>query len=340
MSATTDPREESVVFGPVPSRRLGRSLGVNNIPPKVCSYSCAYCQVGRTRELEVRRRTFLAPETLRDAVRERLDALKASREAADYVSFVPDGEPSLDRHLGRAIELIRPLGAPVAVISNASLIDREDVRRDLTRADWVSLKVDSVRKRTWRRLNRPHRSIELSRLLDGMLRFRDRFEGRLVTETMLVAGVNDDAPELDAVASLLEQLRPAVAYISVATRPPVERWVRVPDERHLAAAYTILADTGVPVEVLAGGEGDAFWASGSPEADLLAITSVHPMRKPAVRRLLERSGASWDVVGALVAGGRIVEVEYGGETFYVKHLPGRGRGTGVEADERHRGTGG
>ncbi|HIC92765.1 MAG TPA: radical SAM protein, partial [Anaerolineae bacterium] len=124
-------------FGPVPSRRLGRSLGVNNIPPKVCTYSCVYCQLGRTTGMQVKRQTFYRPgELLRD-VEEKVRSARGAGEAIDYLTFVPDGEPTLDLGLGRAIELLRPLGIKIAVLTNASLLWREDVREELMRADWV-----------------------------------------------------------------------------------------------------------------------------------------------------------------------------------------------------------
>ena len=133
-----------IAFGPVPSRRLGRSLGINNIPPKVCTYSCIYCQVGRTLDMQVERRSFYNPDDIAAEVREKVEKAKAVGESIDYLTFVPDGEPTLDANLGREIELLRPLGLKIAVISNGSLITRTDVRDELMQADWVSLKVDST----------------------------------------------------------------------------------------------------------------------------------------------------------------------------------------------------
>lgn len=312
-----------ILFGPVPSRRLGRSLGVNNIPPKVCSYSCAYCQVGRTRTLGVQRRRFFNPAEIRAQVEKRLQALQARGERVDYLSFVPDGEPTLDLELGRAIALLRPLAVPVAVISNASLIDRKDVQLDLRQADWVCLKVDTVRELSWRRLNRPHRSLRLAAILESMLRFRESFPGRLVTETMLVEGRNDDEEDLGAVAAFLRRLEPALAYLSLPTRPPAEGWVKAPDEGAVTRAYQLLGSVGVPVELLTGSEGEDFSGGGNAAEDLLAIIAVHPMRRQAVEALLANSGAGWSVVRALLDQGRLVETKYQGDTFYARRFPRR-----------------
>ena len=131
-------------FGPVPSRRLGRSLGINNIPPKTCSYSCVYCQLGRTSQLIANRQAFYKPKEIFKEVRRKVDEAISRNEKIDYLTFVPDGEPTLDINLGEEISLLRQIGIPIAVLTNASLLWREDVREDLLKADLVSLKVDSV----------------------------------------------------------------------------------------------------------------------------------------------------------------------------------------------------
>jgi wyosine [tRNA(Phe)-imidazoG37] synthetase (radical SAM superfamily) len=315
-------------FGPVPSRRLGRSLGINNIPPKVCTYSCVYCQVGRTSEMPVARRRFYDPEEVVQDVQAQVRQATEAGERIDYLTFVPDGEPTLDVHLGREIELLRPLGIPIAVITNGSLLWREDVRADLAKADWVSLKVDVVREDVWRRVDRPRRSLRLSAILDGALTFAANYPGTLVTETMLVEGVNDGEECIREVSSFLARLRPdaaLIAYLSVPTRPPAERWVRAPDEAVINRAYQILRSKVRRVEYLIGYEGNLFAFTGSLEDDLLSITAVHPMREDAVDELLTRAGAGWPAVRGLVARGQLVETAYGGHTFYVRKLDHRHR---------------
>ncbi len=307
-----------LTFGPVPSRRLGRSLGINNIPPKICTYACAYCQVGRTLDMRVSRTAFHAPQAVRRAVEASLAAAKAAGQAVDFLTFVSDGEPTLDAGLGQEIDSIRPLGVPIAVISNASLIWREDVRRELARADWVSLKVDAVRERTWRRLDRPHRSLVLSAILEGILAFAGSFRGQLVTETMLVDGINTGDEDLQRLSEFLARVRPSKAYLSVPTRPPAEAWAVPPVEETVVRAHELLSERGLAVECLTGYEGDDFAATGDLVSGLLAIVSVHPMREDAVRRYLARLGGSWEVVAALLAEGRLKQVSYAGHSFYVR----------------------
>ena len=311
------------VFGPVPSRRLGRSLGINNIPPKICSYSCVYCQLGRTLRMEIERRAFYEPEELIRAVRERVEELRKGGERIDYLTFVPDGEPTLDSNLGEEIAALKDLGIPIAVITNASLIACEDVREELSRADWVSLKVDATTEAVWKKVNRPHKALSLEGIREGILEFARNFRGTLATETMLVSGVNDAPEEIAAVAGFLAEVKPAIAYISIPTRPPAEPWVKPPTEEVLTRAYAAFEERLAHVELLIGYEGDAFAASGDAAHDLLSITAVHPMREGAVEELLARDRADWRVVEELIHAGKLVELEYSGHRFYMRALPSR-----------------
>ena len=312
-----------LVFGPVPSRRLGHSLGINNIPPKICTYSCVYCQVGRTMNMQADRQAFYKPEDIADVVRQKVEETRSAGDPVDYLTFVPDGEPTLDVNLKHEIELLKPLGIPVAVISNGSLIWREDVRNDLAAADWVSLKVDAVDEPVWRRVNRPHGKLKMEDILQGALSFSRLFEGRLATETMLAAGVNDGEESLRQVADFLARLRPAVAYVSIPTRPPAEEWVHSPEEDVANRGYHILNAKVDHVEYLTGYEGDAFASTGNVKEDLLSITAVHPMRKEAVGVLLEKSGANWTAIRQLVDDHQLVEAQYGEHTYYMRRFKRR-----------------
>lgn len=307
-----------IAFGPVPSRRLGQSLGINNIPPKSCSYSCVYCQVGPTRETEHVPRVFYPPEEIARAVTERVRAVERAGERIDYLTFVPDGEPTLDVNLREAMSLLRPLGYPIAVISNASLASRAEVRETLKKADWLSLKVDAVDEGVWRRINRPDERLSLAPILEGIELLAGEYFGTLTTETMLVPGVNDADAELRAVAAYLDRVAPAVAYLLAPIRPPAEAWVRMPDEALVARAYEIFSAELDEVECVVGEETGSFASTGETEADLLDVMAVHPMREDSVRDLLAKAGAGWEIVQRLLDEGRIVAVEHAGRRFYMQ----------------------
>ncbi len=308
-----------IAFGPVPSRRLGRSLGVNNIPPKVCSYSCIYCQVGRTIKMEALRRPFFSPEEITGAVEEKVARVRDAGDAIDFLTFVPDGEPTLDVNLGREIEMLKPLGIKIAVITNASLIWRPDVQEDLEKADFVSLKVDAVDEAIWRKIDRPHRSLRLEKILEGIREFASSYKGKLATETMLVEGINDSEENIEPVVDFLAGLRPSRAYLSVPTRPPAEN-VRPPNADRLNTAYQMLSSRLKYVECLAEYEGEEFSFQEDAEKELLAITAVHPMSEEAVERFLDQAGVGWGLVLKLMERGEITEVEYKGRRFYLRKL--------------------
>ena len=298
-------------------------MGINNIPPKVCTYSCVYCQLGRTLRIETERTAFYEPREIFDEAKAKTEKARQLGLRVDYLTFVPDGEPTLDRNLGRAIELLRPLRIKIAVITNGSLISRKDVRKELAKADWVSLKVDCTRKELWRRINRPQPALELSAILKGMLDFAKFFKGELVTETMLVRGLNDKSDQLREVADFIEHLQPAKAYVAVPTRPPAEKWVEYPDEKSVNEAYHIFSEHLKTVEYLIEYEGTDFAVTGDPEEDILSITAVHPMREEALRKLLLEERIDWSIVDLLVRQGKILELIYRGKSFYMRRLPGR-----------------
>lgn len=310
----------SIIYGPVPSRRLGRSLGINNIPPKRCSYSCIYCQLGRTTGMQIGREAFYESQEVAQRVKERVRQVREKGESIDYLAFVPNGEPTLDVNLGREIELLRALGIKIAVITNASLAWRKDLQQDLQKADWVSLKVDAVTPEIWHRINRPHRALKLDTILEGMIGFARAFQGELTTETMLIKGVNDDSGEVRKVADFLEELRPDKAYLAIPTRPPTER-VNPASEQAINAAYQTFSERLSKVEYLIGYEGNAFASTGNVADDLLSITAVHPMREEAVTELLNRLGTNWKTVQELIDKGSLVQLEYGGKRFYARKLP-------------------
>ena len=313
-----------IAFGPVPSRRLGKSLGINNIPDKVCSYACVYCQIGKTLRMEVKRRPFYPPELIFEEVKRKVEKAWERGERIDYLTFVPDGEPTLDANLGEEREMLKSFNIPLAILTNSSLIWREDVRNDLLKLDFVSLKLDAVTEALWRKVDRPHKTLKLDKILEGILEFRRDFKGKIVTETMLIDGINY-GDELKKIAEFLKELKPDMAYIAVPTRPPWENWVKPAREDVINMAFHVFADAigEERVEYLIGYEGNAFAFTGNVEEDILSITAVHPMREDALRELLKKANAGWDIVEKLIAEGKLIALEYGGKKFYMRKLKSR-----------------
>lgn len=307
-----------ITFGPVPSRRLGRSLGINNIPPKNCSYSCVYCQIGRTLQMLTIPQEFYSPIYVFEKVREKVKLSREKGEVIDYLTFVPDGEPTLDIHLGEEIKLVKSLGIKTAVITNASFIDKESVRKNLTEADLVSLKIDSTEENIWRKIDRPHRNLRLDTILMGVLQFSKEFKGEIFTETMLIRNLNDSVQNIEKIANFLVQVKPERSFLSIPIRPPAEKWVQLPSEECLNRSYNLFKERLNNVEYLIGYEGNEFSCTGIVEEDILSITSVHPMTTDALNHLLQRTHSDWSVISALIDKGQLSETEYKGQKFYVR----------------------
>ncbi len=310
-----------IIFGPVPSRRLGRSLGINNIPPKRCSYSCVYCQLGRTNRMQIKREEFYTPQDIYEKVAEKIEGLKVQGETLDYLTFVCDGEPTLDGNLGATIGLLKQFGIKIAVITNASLLWLDPVKEDLAKADWVSLKIDTVDKDIWRHINRPHGKLDLEKILAGSRDFAKAFKGTLVTETMLTAGYNDRQSALQEVGRHIGELDPAKAYLLVPTRPPAED-VRRPSRQKLQEAFwTVsgLADN-TEVECITGDEGERFFVAEEPIKDLLSILSVHPIKEKVMQKLLKDKNIDWQLIDDLLKEEKIEKYDYEGVKFYKRKI--------------------
>lgn len=308
---------ENIIFGPVPSRRLGKSIGVNNIPHKVCSYSCAYCQVGKADKMQVERREFYHPDVIARQLESKLSGL-AKSDLPDYITIVPDGEPSLDIHLGELIVKLKSYGFPLAVITNSSLIDRRDVQAELMQADYVSIKVDTVNQALWKKVNKPHKDLNHNAILQGIREFSKNFKGTLVTESMLLKDVNDSEEELEALAQFLHELNPEISYIAIPTRPPAFEETYPADETAVTLAYDIFTRYNLNAELLTGYEGNAFASSGNFTDDILSITAVHPMREEAVLELLHKTNGNINLLNGLIKNLMIKKLKFNDHTYYLR----------------------
>ncbi len=308
-------------FGPIPSRRLGSSLGVNHIPAKFCSYACVYCQAGPTTRLSCKRREFYQPDAIISDLEHCLADLAKRQVHVDYISFVPDGEPTLDIHLGELLIRSRSFGLPRAVFTNSTLLSDSCVRSELDHADLVSVKVDSIDRHQWRKIDRPYARLDLGETLEGLHLFAKSYSGRLITETMLVQGINDSLPDLAATAEFIASLQPAASYLAVPTRPPMETWVLPPNQAFLSQALAVFR-TIIPsqVELLIQGDPAKFASASLACESILAITKVHPMRRVAVLEMLAEAGESETTLNRLIGRGLLQPVSYQGELYY-RHSP-------------------
>jgi wyosine [tRNA(Phe)-imidazoG37] synthetase (radical SAM superfamily) len=307
-----------ISFGPVPSRRLGKSLGINNIiRPKVCSYSCIYCQVGKTRQPGLTRQSFFTPDQILREVEEHLKKIK-TEDRPDYMTFVSNGEPTLDINLGKSIEMLKRLGIPIAVITNSSMLSDLHVRSELMQADWVSVKVDAADADTWQKVNCPAEGLKFETLMKGLKLFADEYGGELRTETLLCKGINDSQENLRGVAKIISSLAPGRAYISIPIRPPAEKGVIPPDVEIVNLAWQVFLEAGIETELLTGFEGVDTGFTGNIYEDILNITAVHPLREDTLMELLTKNGANFSMVESLISQRLIKASLYQGKPFYLR----------------------
>ena len=250
------------VFGPVPSRRLGFSLGVDPIPRKYCNFDCIYCQVGRTACTETERKSFFDPE---DIVREVLEHLHDATQV-DVITFSGSGEPTLNQDLGWMLrEVKKGTDTALAVITNSSLLSREDVCDDLLAADIVLPSLDAVQEKTFRRINRPHPSISIESVVAGLRTFRKIYKGKIWLEIMFAKGINDTADELQHIREVIGSIPFEKIQLNTITRPAPEHQAKALDASELA---TISETLGGSCEVICGfdkrseGLGIDDWVAG------------------------------------------------------------------------------
>ncbi len=303
------------VYGPVPSRRLGRSLGVSPIPPKTCSYTCVYCQLGRTTHLQTTRERFYPKE---DILSEIVQHAKA--HAPDFVTFVGDGEPTLCQDLGWLIRQTKAkLRVPTAVITNGSLLFRPDVRDDLAEADVVIPTLDAGNEKTFRAINRPHPEITFATMLQGLVEFRHGYAGNLWLEVMLVKGLNDSEKELRSINSAVQLIQPDRVYILTPIRPPAEPWVQPADPEEILKAQEIIGDA----TLVAGLEVGQFGLQEFTDARqaIVEIGSRHPLRRQQAIEIAQEFSEE-HVLTEMIERGELIHVTYKGEAYV---LPGHFR---------------
>jgi wyosine [tRNA(Phe)-imidazoG37] synthetase (radical SAM superfamily) len=300
------------VYGPVASRRLGFSLGVDIIPFKTCTLDCIYCQLGSTGKTSVRRASWFPPEEILAQVRAAID----SGPRIDIITFSGSGEPTLSKDIGfliREIKKMTPI--PVAVLTNGTLFVRKDVRRDLAAADVVVPSLDAVSAALFRRVNRPHASLKNKKIIDGLALFRDEFRGEIRLEVMLIKGFNDSPAAIGAIKAAVARIRPDRIELNTVVRPPAD---------HRAAALSsaelrkVRAKLGPRAEIVASfAKRKQAPASGDLERAILTTVGRRPQTAGDVSIALGRHRDEvLKALTSLLGRGRIRKLVHGGKTYF------------------------
>lgn len=268
------------LFGPVPSRRLGRSLGVDLIPLKTCPYDCLYCEVGPTTHRTAQR----FPYHTNIIIAELEEYLRDVSQFPDVITLAGSGEPTLNRGLGRIIRTIKEVSRiPVAVLTNGALLYLPEVRQELSAADIVLPSLDAAREQTYQLINRPLPGLTLASLLDGLNAFRLKYRGQIWLEVMLLKGLNDTEEELALLRQALIKIAPEKIQLNTAVRPVVDECAQPLNRTEMEAAATFL---GGPVEVVASFKRADVIEIPCQDQDLVEMLSRRPMTAADVAQAL------------------------------------------------------
>jgi len=243
------------IFGPVNSRRLGRSLGIDILPRKICNFDCIYCEVGPTTELTCDRREYIPTEDILQEIEE-FCSDPANLSLVDVVTVTASGEPTLHSGLGRIISFLKKkTGQPVAVLINGTNLDDKDVVAALCGADVVIPSLDTVVVRSFRRLNRPASCIDLDSIIDGLIRFSNAYSGELWLEILIVRDVNDSEEDVQELLAVVRQIKLSRVQLNTVARPPLEKYALPVSQNRLREIATQLSsESGVPrVDIIAHG---------------------------------------------------------------------------------------
>lgn len=306
--------KRTCVYGPVPSRRLGLSLGVDILPFKTCTLDCVYCQLGSSSRTTVRRKAFFDPQDVLGQVRKAIN----SGARIDHITFSGSGEPTLNRSLGGLIHGIKKMtDIPVAVLTNATLLSRTDVREALRAADVVVPSFDAATPGLFRRVNRPHRSLSLNRTLKGLGEFRRRYKGEIWLEIMLVKGMNDSPAHVRKLKEAIAAIRPDRVQLNTVVRPPA---VKSAGPLNAAEMEKIREAIGVGCEVTVDFPKTAQISSrGGLEAAILAMVRRRPVTAEDIAASLGRDRASVrKALESLESAKKIRRASFKGKTFFSK----------------------
>ena len=303
------------IYGPVPSRRLGRSLGIDPIPSKTCNYQCIYCQLGKTTNFTNKRKDFYPKEQI---YKELEEAINLNAGKFDYITFVGSGEPTLYKSLGNLIVKAKKLSKkPICVITNGSLLYRDDVKDDLIFSDVVLPTLDAGDEKLFIKINRPHPSIKYEKMIQGYIDFRNEFSGKFWIEIMVMKGINDSKEELLKIKKKIDLIQPDRLDINVPIRPPTESWVKIPDQEIIPILNDVFGEYN-NINFPEQGEFNVFGSNF--EVELKILLERHPMRlEQIIETFSSKKFSEEDLLNKLnilESHNKIKKVIYNNQTFW------------------------
>ncbi|MGV1100113.1 radical SAM protein [Thiovibrio sp. JS02] len=303
------------IFGPVNSRRLGISQGIDLVPPKICNFNCIYCEVGATTNLTCERREYIPLAELFAEI----DSLLTDPDhiaRLDVFTLTASGEPTLHSGIGKVIRYIKEkTSKPVVVLTNGSLFFLPEVRRDLLEADIVIPSLDAAREESYRRINRPASCAPLQELIAGLVQFRKEFPGRIWLEILLAKNINDSPEDIAALAAAVKEIRPDKVQLNTVARPPLESFAKPLTREELEE---IACHFSVPVEILVDFTTRSREKFRNPSEDeIIDMLKRRPCTAADVGEALNLEPATTrSILEKLAESGRIIQTSHHGKQYY------------------------
>jgi wyosine [tRNA(Phe)-imidazoG37] synthetase (radical SAM superfamily) len=277
-----DPNPPKYVFGPVPSRRLGRSLGVDLVPYKTCTFDCIYCDLGRTTHKTILRESYVESEEIRRELELTLPTLS---KKPNYITLSGSGEPTLNQNIGDIIHSIKDLTSiSLAVLTNSSLFCLEEVRKALVGADVVIPSLDAVNEVTFQCLNRPHPSLKMDEIISGLIHFRNEYRGQIWLEVVFCRGINDDKGEIERLKGVIERIQPDRVQLNTPVRPPAEEFAYPLSTPQLEEIRKKLGDKAEIISEFAASLGEAF--NSMKDTEILNLIKRRPCTTEDISKAL------------------------------------------------------
>ncbi|MGM0379704.1 MAG: radical SAM protein [Bacillota bacterium] len=273
-------KKYNYIYGPVPSRRMGISLGISPILKKICNLSCVYCQLGKTKNMTNTCEEFIAKEKILSEINDYL----TNNSSFDVITIVGEGEPTLYLHIDKLINLIKKSSdKPVAVITNGALLYKKDIRKKLMNADIVLPSFDAYNQKLFKKINRPFKKITFNKFYNGLIQFSKEFEGQIWIEIMLLKDINDDIDSIRKFKKKLTKINYKKIFINTPVRPPAETYIKQPNNQKIKRACEILKATSINNLISEGFDS----INTNPYQAILSIIKRHPMNQHEIDTFLK-----------------------------------------------------
>jgi wyosine [tRNA(Phe)-imidazoG37] synthetase (radical SAM superfamily) len=301
------------LYGPVPSRRLGRSLGVDLIPYKYCTFDCIYCQLGKTTNKTVTRDRYISPEEILNEIKR---FLNEETFPIDYISLSGSGEPTLNSGIREVIEGIKRITKiPVAVITNSSLIYLDEVKKDVFNADLVLPSLDAVSLNIFNKINRPNKELSLNKIIEGLIEFRKIYKGIIWLEILFCKGINDREDEISNMIEVVEKINPDKIHLNTVIRPPTEKWAKPVSHDEMEKIRALFGSKASIISEFDRHHLDII--ETNIEKEILRILERRPLSLVDISKLIGISPELLKkIIDPLIYNGKIEESNFGGSLFY------------------------